>query len=130
MQGRSGWTSLICLTSSSPLIPGIFTSQSTRSSGLEVTTAIASAAFRAVETTVSHTAENPFQSSSIEFLVVDYEDVGFLQGGTSASGGSERSVEVGSRLFKATRGPSSQGRRSRDRYECHEPATRDTVVGG
>jgi hypothetical protein len=38
---------------------------------------------------VSHTAENPFQSSSIELLVVHYEDVGFLQGGTFASGGVE-----------------------------------------
>jgi hypothetical protein len=79
---------------------------------------------------VSDTAENPFQSSAIEFLVVDDEDVGLLQGGTSASGGNGRSVEVGSRLFKATRGPPSQERWSRNRYDRHEPASGDTIVGG
>jgi two-component system response regulator HydG len=51
---------------------------------------------------VSHTAENPFQRSSIQLLVVYDEDVGFLQGGTSTSGGGERSLEAGSRVFKPT----------------------------
>jgi len=60
---------------------------------------------------VPYTAENPFQRSSIQFLVVDDEDVGFLQGGTSALGGGERSVEVGSRWFKATPGRGRRGSR-------------------
>jgi hypothetical protein len=79
---------------------------------------------------MSDAAKNPLQGFSIELLVIDYEDVGFLQGGTSASGGDEGSVEVGSGLFKPTRRPSSQGRRIRGRYSFHEPATRDTVGGG
>jgi len=55
-----------------------------------------------------HATENPFQSSSIELLVVHDEDVGFLQGDTSASGGGMSSLETGPWVFKRLAAPFSR----------------------
>ena len=42
--------------------------------------------------TVPHAAENPLEGVSVELLVVYDEDMGLLQGGTSAAGGGEASL--------------------------------------
>ena len=76
--------SWIWRTSSRPLMPGIWTSTSTRSTGCSATMASASLASRAVDDVVPDAREDALEGAAVELLVVDDEDVGLAQRDSSA----------------------------------------------